>query len=81
MDSTIIIIVGLIVSLISIVTPIIKLNNNSFHDRYIVLDKKEVYVSGMSLKDIGKKYSYIYKINEPLFINELIKRIDNIIDK
>ena len=28
MDSTIIIIVGLIVSLISIVTPIIKLNNN-----------------------------------------------------
>ena len=49
--------------------------NNSFHDRYIVLDKKEVYVSGMSLKDIGKKYSYIYKINEPLFINELIKRI------
>ena len=57
------------------------INNNSFHDRYIVLDKKEVYVSGMSLKDIGKKYSYIYKINEPLFINELIKRIDNIIDK
>lgn len=35
----------------------------------IVLDKKEVYVSGMSLKDIDKKYSYIYKINEPLFIN------------
>ncbi len=57
------------------------INNNSFHDRYIILDKKEVYVSGMSLKDIGKKYSYIYKMNEPLFINELIKRIDKIIDK
>lgn len=57
------------------------INNNSFHDRYITLDKKEVYVSGMSLKDIGKKYSYIYNMNEPLFINELIKRIDNIIDK
>ena len=57
------------------------INNNSFHDRYILLDKKEVYVSGMSLKDIDKKYSYIYKMNEPLFINELIKRIDNIIDK
>ena len=57
------------------------INNDSFHDRYIILDKKEVYVSGMSLKDIGKKYSYIYKMNEPLFINELIKRIDNIIDK
>lgn len=57
------------------------INNNSFHDRYIILDEKEVYVSGMSLKDIGKKYSYIYKMNEPLFINELIKRIDKIIDK
>ena len=57
------------------------INNNSFHDRYILLDKKEVYVSGMSLKDIDKKYRYIYKMNEPLFINELIKRIDNIIDK
>ena len=47
----------------------------------IVLDKKEVYVSGMSLKDIDKKYRYIQKMIEPLFINELIKRIDNIIDK
>ena len=47
----------------------------------IQYQRKEVYVSGMSLKDIGKKYSYIYKINEPLFINELIKRIDNMIDK
>ena len=46
-----------------------------------MLYKKEVYVSGMSLKDIDKKYRYIYKMNEPLFINELIKRIDNIIDK
>ena len=28
----------------------------------------------MSLKDIGKKYSYIYKINEELFIDELLKK-------
>ena len=32
---------------------------NLFHDRYIILDRKFVYISGMSLKDIGKKYSYI----------------------
>ena len=54
-------------------------DNNPFHDRYIILDKKDVYVSGMSLKDIGKKYSYIYKITEELFINELLKRIDGIL--
>lgn len=52
------------------------INNNTLHDRYIILDRKYVYVSGMSLKDIGKKYSYIYKINEELFITELLKRVD-----
>ena len=34
----------------------------------------------VAIKENGK-YRYIYKMNEPLFINELIKRIDNIIDK
>ena len=52
------------------------INNNCLHDRYIILDRKDVYVSGMSLKDIGEKYSYIYKINEELFITELLKRVD-----
>jgi len=58
---------------------IVFINNNPFHDRYIILDRKDVYVSGMSLKDIGKKYSYIYRINEELFIDELIKRVDDVI--
>ena len=52
------------------------INNNPLHDRYIILDRKDAYVSGMSLKDIGKKYSYIYKINEELFIDGLLKRVD-----
>lgn len=55
---------------------VVFIGNNPFHDRYIILDKKEVYISGMSIKDIGKKYSYIYKINEELYIKELMKRID-----
>ena len=54
-------------------------SNNPFHDRYIILDRKEVYASGMSLKDVGKKYSYINKIEESIFINELIKRIIKIL--
>ena len=58
---------------------VVFINNNPFHDRYIVLDKKDVYVSGMSLKDLGKKYSYIYKVNEEIFIYELIKRINNVL--
>lgn len=59
---------------------ILFINNNPLHDRYIILDRKDVYVSGMSLKDIGKKYSYIYKINEELFINELLKRVEFILE-
>lgn len=58
---------------------IIFINNNPFHDRYIILDKKEVYVSGMSLKDIGKKYSYINKFDEEIFINELLKRVKDML--
>lgn len=52
------------------------INNDLFHDRYIILDKKTVYVSGMSLKDLGKKYSYMYKMNEKIFINDLVSRIE-----
>lgn len=54
-------------------------SDNPFHDRYIILDRKEAYVSGMSLKDVGKKYSYINKIEESIFINELTKRIIKIL--
>lgn len=55
------------------------ISKNPFHDRYIILDKKKVYISGMSLKDIGKKYSYINKVQEEIFINELLKRVSNMI--
>ena len=58
---------------------IIFISNNPFHDRYIVLDRKEVYISGMSLKDLGKKYTYINKVNESIFISELLKRINDVL--
>lgn len=55
------------------------IENNPFHDRYIILDRKEVYVSGMSLKDLGKKYTYINKVNEEIFIWELLKRLNDML--
>ena len=55
------------------------IENNPFHDRYIILDRKEVYASGMSLKDLGKKYTYINKINEEIFIQELLKRLNDML--
>ena len=55
------------------------INNNDFHDRYIILDNKTVYSSGMSFKDIGKKYTFIYKVVEQFFVDDLIGRVDDIV--
>ena len=55
------------------------ININPFHDRYIILDRNIVYSSGMSLKDIGKSYSYINMEKEEIFIQELLKRLNDML--
>ena len=55
------------------------ISNDSFHDRFIILDKNELYVCGSSLKDIGKKSFYIGKVNDKYYLEkilELIKQFD-----
>jgi hypothetical protein len=37
------------------------IKNDSFHDRFIIIDKKELYHSGSSFKDFGKKCFGIHK--------------------
>ena len=44
---------------------------------YIVLDRSIVYSSGMSLKDVGKSFSYINREQEEIFVQELLKRLNN----
>ena len=44
------------------------------HDRFLILDKKEIFHIGASLKDLGKKWFAFSKIN--LNIDELIKKLD-----
>ncbi|MFW3427326.1 ORF6N domain-containing protein [Aliarcobacter butzleri] len=44
------------------------------HDRFLILDKKEIYHLGASLKDLGKKWFAFSKIN--LKINEIISRLE-----
>ena len=51
----------------------LKIFQNS-HDRFLILDKKEIFHIGASLKDLGKKWFAFSKIN--LDINELIKKLD-----
>ena len=38
--------------------------NNSFHDRYIIIDNKDVYFLGSSINNIGSKISSIIKCND-----------------
>ena len=44
------------------------------HDRFIILDKKDIYLIGASLKDLGKKWFAFSKMN--LDIDELIKKLN-----
>lgn len=54
--------------------PVLKLAyTNKFHDRFIVIDNKELYHVGASLKDLGKKCFAISKIED----KEYLKRIGN----
>lgn len=50
-------------------------NTNDFHDRFIIIDDKEVYHMGASLKDAGKKSFGVTKIEEKDLINGLVSRI------
>ena len=48
---------------------------NTFHDRFIIIDDKELYHLGASLKDLGKKVFAISKIEDKEYLNNLIERI------
>ncbi len=46
---------------------------NKFHDRFIVIDNKELYHSGASLKDLGKKCFAISKIEDAEYVEKMSK--------
>ena len=54
--------------------PILKgAETNKFHDRFIVLDNKEMYHLGASIKDLGKKCFGINKIEDIKIIEKFIR--------
>mgnify|MGYP002567578620 FL=1 len=53
--------------------PILKIaKTNKFHDRFIVIDNKEMYHLGASIKDLGKKCFGINKIEDIDIIEKII---------
>ena len=51
------------------------INNNTFHDRFIIIDRKELYNSGASFKDLGNKCFAINKIEDKEILSNIIKKI------
>jgi len=53
--------------------PILKVaKTNKFHDRFIIIDNKEMYHLGASIKDLGKKCFGINKIEDMEIIEKII---------
>ena len=50
--------------------------NSSFHDRFIILDKKDLYHSGASFKDLGKKCFAITKIESKEILESLLDKLE-----
>ncbi|HPF83405.1 MAG TPA: hypothetical protein PLV83_04505 [Bacilli bacterium] len=49
--------------------------NKSFHDRFIIIDKKILYHLGASLNTLGKKCFALSKIEEIEILESLLKRL------
>ena len=49
-----------------------------FHDRFIILDEKEAYHIGASIKDAGKKCFGISLIGDPGIVKDLLNRLQTV---
>lgn len=53
------------------------ISNNTFHDRFIIIDKSKLYSCGASFKDLGKKCFAINEMESKELLNNLLDRIIN----
>ena len=49
--------------------------NDKFHDRFVILDKKILYHSGASFKDLGNKCFALNKIEDKSILKELLSKV------
>lgn len=53
---------------------LIAIQNKNFHDRFLIIDNKEIYHIGASLKDLGKKVFAFSKID--IDSNDILKKVE-----
>ena len=51
------------------------INNDSFHDRFIIIDRKILYLCGASFKDLGKKCFSINEFNDKEYLDKIVSNI------
>lgn len=53
------------------------IENNSFHDRFIIIDNKHLYHSGASFKELGKKCFAISKVTDKKWLEKINEYLSN----
>ena len=51
------------------------IQNSKFHDRFLIIDRKVLYHSGASFKDLGKKCFALNKIEDKNILNGLLSKL------
>ena len=54
------------------------INNDSFHDRFIILDRNKIYTCGASFKDLGKKCFAINEFGDKKYLNCILEIISEV---
>ena len=52
------------------------INNASFHDRFIILDRNSFYTCGASFKDLGKKSFAINEFYDRIYLVKIVERLN-----
>ena len=55
---------------------IVFINNDSFHDRFIIIDRNILYSCGASFKDLGKKCFGIHELDDMEYLTRILKTLD-----
>ena len=48
------------------------INNNSFHDRFIIIDRTNLYSCGSSFKDLGRKCFTLNILADKNYLNNIL---------
>ena len=51
------------------------IDNDSFHDRFVIIDRYYLYSSGASFKDLGKKCFVINEFRDKYYLDKVLNEI------